>query len=89
MLLTAGVTGLTYLRGTRIQYLVGDYVFRLRAFLALGHFHRDLLSFLKGFEAFHLDGGMVDKYVLAAFALDKAKSLVVIKPLDGSCNSFA
>jgi hypothetical protein len=32
---------------------------------------------------------VVNKNVRATFALNKAKSLVVVEPFDGSCNSFA
>jgi len=66
------------------EQLFGDYVFRLRPFLSLRHFHRDLLSFLKGFEAFHLYCCVMYEYILTTIALDEAKSLVIIEPLDGS-----
>jgi len=69
--------------------LVSNDVFGLRSFLPLRHFHRDFLSFLKGFEAFHLDRGMMNENVLPTFTLDETKALVIIEPLDGSCNSFA
>jgi len=48
--------------------LLGDYVFRLWAFLALGHFHRDLLSFLQGLESFHLNRCVVHKHILTTLA---------------------
>ena len=68
--------------------LFRDDVFSLRAFLSLGHFHRDFLPFFQGLEAFHLDCSVVYEYILTAFLLDETKSLVIIEPLDGSYNSF-
>ncbi len=64
--------------------LFGDDVFRLRALLALGHFHRDLLAFFQCFESFHNDRAMVDKDVLAIFTFDKSESLIIVEPLNGS-----
>lgn len=64
--------------------LLGDYVFRLRAFLTLCHFHRDLLAFFQRFETLHLNGCVVNEYVLTTFAFDKAKSFIVVEPLYGS-----
>lgn len=69
--------------------LLRDDVFRLRTFLPLGHFHRDLLPFFEGFESFHLDGCVMHEYILTALALDETKPFVVIEPLNGSANSFA
>jgi len=46
------------------EQLFGDYVFRLRPFLSLRHFHRDLLSFLEGLEAFHLYSCVMYEYIL-------------------------
>ena len=61
----------------------------MRPFLSLCHFHCDLLTFLQGFEAFHLYRRMVDENILPAVAFDEAKSLIVIEPLYGSRNSLA
>jgi len=69
--------------------LLRDDVLCLRTFLPLGHFHRDLLSFFKGFESFHLDGRVMHENILAALALDKTKPFVIIEPFNGSFNSFA
>jgi hypothetical protein len=69
--------------------LIGHYIFGLRSFLSLSHFHRDLLPFFQGFETFHLDCRVVDENIRPTFALDETKSLVVIEPFNGSSNSFA
>lgn len=69
--------------------LLRDDVFRLRTFLSLGHFHRNLLTFFQGLESFHLYCSVMYEYILTAFALDETESLVIIEPLDGSFNSFA
>ena len=69
--------------------LLRDDVVRVRTFLPLGHFHRDLLPFFEGFESFHLDGRVMHEYILAALTLDETKPFVIIEPLTGSFNSFA
>lgn len=69
--------------------LFGDNVFRLRAFLSLCNFHRDFLAFFQCFESFHLDGTVVNEYILSPFVLDESESFIVVEPLYGSRNSFA
>lgn len=73
----------------RKNKLLGHYVFGLRSFLSLSHFHRDFLSFLQGFESFHLDCGVMNENVLTTFTLDKTKPLIIVEPFNGSRNSFA
>jgi len=74
---------------SRIFPLFGDYVFRLWTFLALCHFHGHLLTFLEGFESFHLDSAMMNKDILSTLALNESKTFIVVEPLDGSTDSFA
>jgi hypothetical protein len=50
------------------------YVLRCRTFLPLDHFELDLLSFPQRLEAFRLNGAVVDKNIIAAIALDEAKT---------------
>lgn len=68
---------------------VGHHIFGLRSFLSLRHFHRDFLPFFKGFESFHLNGSVMNENIRSTFTLDETKSLIVVEPFDGSCNSFA
>lgn len=61
-----------------------SYVFRLRAFLALGNLHGYLLPFMKAPSTGTVDGAEVYKNILAAFLLDEAESLLIVKPLNGT-----
>ena len=58
----------------------GD-VLSLRAFLPLGDFHRDLLTFVQRSAPLSLYGGKMYKYILSTFSFDEAESLFVVKPL--------
>jgi len=57
------------------QKLQGDNICRCRSLGAVNDVEADPLAFLQALETLRLDGGMVDKYVLAAVLLDKAESL--------------
>ena len=65
----------------------GD-VASLRSFGSLFDCELDLLTFLQVAETIALNGGEMDKNVLAAFALDEAEALRSIEPLDCTGNSF-
>ncbi len=69
--------------------LFGHYIFRLRPFLALRHFHCDLLTFFEGFKPFHLDGAVMYEHIRATFLFNKSETFIVVKPLDGPRHSFA
>jgi hypothetical protein len=59
---------------------------RLLAFGTGGHFKRDALVFLQGFEAVGFDFGEVREEVFAAaIGRDKTKTLGVIEPLYNTC----
>ena len=81
------VTSLSYLSValslTQVKYqrLEWSDVFRLRAFLPLGHFHGYFLAFLKRASPRAIDGAEMYEYIFAAFLLDKAETLLVVKPL--------
>jgi len=55
---------------------------------ALGDLELDLLAFLEGFEAIHLDGGKVrEKVFTAIIRRDESVTLSVVEPFDGtSCH---
>ena len=72
-----------------LNLLLGDNVLRLRAFLPLGHFHGNFLSFLKRFESFHLNCTVVYENILSTFALNETKPLIIVEPFNGPGNSFA
>ena len=57
------------------------YVLSLPALGSLDHIELNLLAFLQRAEALRLNGGVVDEYVLAILAGDKAKTFCVIEPL--------
>jgi hypothetical protein len=71
------------------DFLLGGYVFSLRALLTLRHFHGNFLTFLEALESFHLDRAVMDEYILSALSLNKSKSFVVVEPFNGSGHSFA
>ena len=60
------------------------YVLGLRAFLAIGDSELHLLTVSECLEPIALDGAEVNKDIGAAFALDKAESLGLVKPLNGA-----
>jgi hypothetical protein len=66
----------------------GLNVGRLLALRPLGYFEGNLLAFLEGFEAVHVDGGEVREQIFAAIVgRDETIALRVIKPFDGtSCH---
>jgi hypothetical protein len=61
---------------------------RLQPLGALLHFELDLLAFLEGLEAAHLDRGVMREKVLTALSRgDEAEAFRVVEPLDGtSCH---
>jgi hypothetical protein len=61
----------------------------LQAFGTLFDRELDLLAFGKSFVAAHLDSREMDKNVRAAIALDKAKALAAVEPLDCANYTFA
>jgi hypothetical protein len=61
-------------------------VLSLPALGSLDHIELNGLAFLKRTEAVALDRGVVDEYVLAAVAAQKAESLCIVKPLN--CSLF-
>jgi hypothetical protein len=63
-----------------------SYVAGLGTFGAIGNFKFNFVTLFKGFEPFPLNGGVVNKYVFAAFNLDKSKTLSVVEPFDSSCH---
>ena len=88
--LTSAIPAVCMAAGSRCKNeLLRDDVFCLRTFLPLGHFHRDLLSFFKGFESFHLDSSVMHEYILTTLTLYETKPFVIIEPLNGPFNSFA
>ena len=66
------------------QCLLGHNIFSLRTFLPLRHFHRNGLTLFESLETFHLDRAVMNKNILPTFAFDKAKSLIIVEPLNGS-----
>jgi hypothetical protein len=61
----------------------------LQAFRALFDGEFNLLALGKSLIATHLDGRKMDENVWAAFALDKAKTLAAVEPLDDANYTFA
>ena len=57
---------------------------RLQALRALRHVELNALTFGQGLEAVALNGGEMDKHVLATFLRDKAETLRLVEPLHGS-----
>jgi hypothetical protein len=66
--------------------LEGANFFGLQTLLALSHLEFHTLPFGKTAEAVGLNGGVMDEYVLTALALDKTKTLGIVKPLH--CSLF-
>jgi hypothetical protein len=58
----------------------------LGALGTVGDLKFNRVTLFKGFEPFPLDGGVVNKYILATFNFDKPKTLPVIEPLYSSCH---
>jgi len=56
----------------------------LETLRSLSHFELDLLAFLERAEALGLDGSVMDENVLGTVTRDKAITLAVVEPLDGS-----
>ncbi len=63
-----------------------SYVAGLGALGTVGDLKFNRVTLFKGFEPFPLDGGVVDKYILATINFDKSKTLSVIEPLHSSCH---
>lgn len=58
----------------------------LGTFGTVGDLKFNRVTLFKGFESFPLNGGVMDKYILATFDFDKSKTLPVIEPFDSSCH---
>jgi hypothetical protein len=57
----------------------------LEAFVGLGDFELDAITLVEGLETLPANDGEVHENVLPSFVLrDKAESLLVVKPLNGS-----
>ena len=52
-----------------------DYIFGCRAFRTVNNLERYPSALLEGFEAFGLNCGVVNEYVLATILLDKTETL--------------
>ena len=63
-----------------------SYVAGLGAFGTIGDLKFNRVTLFKGFEPFPLNGGVMDKYILATFNFDKPKTLSVVEPLHSSCH---
>jgi hypothetical protein len=73
----------TFFQITRVRTDSGNLDFlSLQAFLALGDYERDALTFLQGLEARALDRAKMHEQVITAFRGDEAKTLGVVEPLD-------
>jgi hypothetical protein len=70
------------------QLLDNDDVARLKALRALFDGELDALSFLQVLETFALNGGEVDKDIIAAIASEEAIALRSIEPLDCTVDTF-
>src|SRR5262249_58785074 len=67
----------------------GVNVLGFLALLARPDLELDELALVEGAVAVHLDGRVVDEYVLSAFAGDEAVTLLRVEPLHCSCCSHA
>jgi hypothetical protein len=65
-----------------------DNINSLGAFWAAFSIKADRVTFGKGFVSFTLDGRMVNKSITTVSTRNKAKTLVVVKPLYGSLVHF-
>jgi hypothetical protein len=68
-----------------LSVLKWNYVFCLRAFLAIRYVEFNLLAVGQSFEAIALDGAEMNEYIRAIFSLDKAESLGFVKPFNSTC----
>ena len=68
-------------RRARFLQLEGGDVRSLQALRALGYFELNRLAFVQRFVPLRLNGGEVDKNVLAGLALDESKALAGVEPL--------
>ena len=66
--------------------LQGDYVLRLRAFLAFTDGELDLLALTEGFAAFTYDIAEVNEDITLVITRDEPITFFVIEPLYGSDN---
>jgi hypothetical protein len=65
---------------------LGDaHILSLQTLGPTDHVKLDLLAFLKRTEAFALDGGVMNEYVVPVRAAEEAETLRVIKPLHSTC----
>ena len=77
-------------RGFRIdnQLADDDDVAGLQTLGALLDIELDALAFLEVLETITLDGGKVDKDIIAAFAGNEAVALCSVEPLDCTVDTF-
>src|ERR671924_2443451 len=67
------------------RFLQGLDVVRLQSLGPALHLELDLLAFLEGLEAGHLDRGVMREQILAAFARgDEAEAFGIVEPLNGT-----
>ena len=59
----------------------------LGAFLSLHDFKFNVITFLKAFISFRLDGAIVNKNIGAIFPANEAEALCIVKPLHFTFNS--
>ena len=59
----------------------------LGAFLSLHDFKLNVITFLKAFISFRLDGAIVNKNIRAIFPANKTEALCIVKPLHFTFNS--
>ena len=56
------------------------YICSLWSFCTIYDFKLNCLTFLKGFKTFHVQAGVMDKYIIALFIRDEAVSFLVVEP---------
>lgn len=69
------------------MWLRFGHIFCLGAFLPLDYFKFDVITFLKAFIPFRLDGAIVNKDIGTIITTDKPEALGVIEPLNFTFNS--
>ena len=57
-------------------------VLSLQTFGAFDNLELDGFPFIQGFEALTLNGGVMNKHILAGILGDETKTLLVVEPLD-------
>lgn len=57
------------------------YVSSLRSLSTVNNFELYLSAFLKRLEAFHVQSGVVNEYIVALLVADKSVTFLVVEPL--------